>query len=215
MSLLVIILLLLAPLYLLSVAEVWRDANQRGQPGFIVAVLVAILFWPLSLIVWMATRPGLIVATSAPRSKGRQWAVVAIVGISSLLLLLLFLGTPLASIYANARSTGERARRTETMRNIARAYQMYVQDTGTLPRTLNELAGANERGIVYFTISSPHAEDILTNRYQLFPGRLPTDVIIRETRTKRSGFGVATGTVVAYNDGHVEWISDNDPRSKR
>lgn len=62
-----------------SVAWVWRDAERRGQPGFIVAVLVALLCWPLSLIVWAAARPNLTGSPAAPRSRGWILAVVAVV----------------------------------------------------------------------------------------------------------------------------------------
>ena len=42
--------------YLLSIVWAGRDASARGKSGCLVAFLVW-LFWPLSLLVWIALRP--------------------------------------------------------------------------------------------------------------------------------------------------------------
>jgi len=61
-----------------SVAWVWRDADRRGQPGFIVAVLVALLFWPLSVVVWLLVRPSLTPANAGLRAS-RTWSIALVV----------------------------------------------------------------------------------------------------------------------------------------
>lgn len=59
-------LLQIAPLVFLLVAlgvwlwsGVWiaRDANARGKPGWLVAILALFIAWPISLLVWIALRP--------------------------------------------------------------------------------------------------------------------------------------------------------------
>lgn len=44
-------------LFLASVIWIYRDAKSRGKPGVLVAVLAAVLVWPVSLLVWIALRP--------------------------------------------------------------------------------------------------------------------------------------------------------------
>lgn len=34
-----------------------RDADKRGKPGGLVALLALLLCWPISLLVWIALRP--------------------------------------------------------------------------------------------------------------------------------------------------------------
>lgn len=46
-------------LYVWSVIWAYRDAERRGKPGWLVALLVAVLSWPLSLIIWLVFRPAL------------------------------------------------------------------------------------------------------------------------------------------------------------
>ncbi len=46
-------------LYVWSVIWSYRDAERRGKPGWLVALLVALLSWPLSLIIWILFRPGI------------------------------------------------------------------------------------------------------------------------------------------------------------
>ncbi len=46
-------------LYVWSIVWSYRDAERRGKPGWLVALLVALLSWPLSLIIWVLFRPGI------------------------------------------------------------------------------------------------------------------------------------------------------------
>jgi hypothetical protein len=40
-----------------SLVWVYKDAEARGKPGCIVALLVFLLSWPLSLLAWIVFRP--------------------------------------------------------------------------------------------------------------------------------------------------------------
>ena len=53
------VLLILAGLciYIWSGVWVYRDAEGRGKPGFLVALLVLFVAWPIGLLVWIALRP--------------------------------------------------------------------------------------------------------------------------------------------------------------
>jgi len=53
-EILIIILLLF---FLWSVIYSYTDAVQRGKSGCLVALLVALLSWPIGLIVWLVFRP--------------------------------------------------------------------------------------------------------------------------------------------------------------
>ncbi|MFC6998812.1 hypothetical protein [Rufibacter roseus] len=44
-------------LYIWSIVWVYNDANRRGKPGLIIAILVALFAWPFGLILWMLVRP--------------------------------------------------------------------------------------------------------------------------------------------------------------
>lgn len=44
-------------IYFWSIVWTYRDAERRGRPGWLVALLVAIISWPLSLFVWLLIRP--------------------------------------------------------------------------------------------------------------------------------------------------------------
>jgi hypothetical protein len=52
-------------LYVWSIIWAYRDAERRGKPGWLVALLVALLSWPFSLLVWIIFRPN---TTSYSRS---------------------------------------------------------------------------------------------------------------------------------------------------
>ncbi|MFO8006224.1 MAG: hypothetical protein R6V05_00655 [Candidatus Brocadiia bacterium] len=43
--------------YVWSVVWSYGDAEARGKPGCLVALLVALLSWPLGLILWVVFRP--------------------------------------------------------------------------------------------------------------------------------------------------------------
>jgi hypothetical protein len=44
-------------LYFGSLVWIYRDAQLRGKPAFLVAFLAAVMAWPVSLLVWIALRP--------------------------------------------------------------------------------------------------------------------------------------------------------------
>ncbi len=52
----VIIGLVVCALYIASLVWVYRDANRRGKSGVLIALLVAIISWPLGLLVWVLLR---------------------------------------------------------------------------------------------------------------------------------------------------------------
>jgi hypothetical protein len=54
-----IVLGLLLILYFWSIVWAYHDALKRGKPGWLVAVLVALLSWPIGLVVWLIFRPEL------------------------------------------------------------------------------------------------------------------------------------------------------------
>lgn len=44
-------------LYVWSIAWACRDARRRGKSGLDVALMVALLVWPLGLLLWVVFRP--------------------------------------------------------------------------------------------------------------------------------------------------------------
>ena len=42
-----------------SLVWVYRDAEARGKPGWVVALVVLCLKWPISLLLWILFRPQL------------------------------------------------------------------------------------------------------------------------------------------------------------
>jgi hypothetical protein len=51
-----IIGLIFLAIYIASLVWVYRDANRRGKPGIVVALLVGLISWPIGLIVWLLIR---------------------------------------------------------------------------------------------------------------------------------------------------------------
>ena len=59
------VLTLVVPLMILVGLAAWlwsgvwaaRDAARRGKPGWLVGLLVLLIAWPVSLLVWIALRP--------------------------------------------------------------------------------------------------------------------------------------------------------------
>ena len=47
----------IAVVYVGSIVWVYRDAKAQGRPGWVMAALVALFFWPISLAVWVFSRP--------------------------------------------------------------------------------------------------------------------------------------------------------------
>lgn len=52
-----IIGLVILIIYIWSIVWAYRDAERRGKPGWLVAIVVAFLAWPLGLLVWLLVRP--------------------------------------------------------------------------------------------------------------------------------------------------------------
>ena len=43
--------------YLWSILWSSKDAERRGKPGWLVALVVAFLAWPIGLLLWLLVRP--------------------------------------------------------------------------------------------------------------------------------------------------------------
>jgi hypothetical protein len=52
----VLVYLILLGLYVWSILWGAADAGKRGKSGFLAALLIALLAWPISLIVWLLFR---------------------------------------------------------------------------------------------------------------------------------------------------------------
>ena len=44
-------------LWVWSIVWAYRDAEKRGKSGVLVALLVAFLSWPVSIVLWLVFRP--------------------------------------------------------------------------------------------------------------------------------------------------------------
>ena len=44
-------------LFVISIIWIFFDARKRGKSGLLVAILAAVIAWPLSLLIWIALRP--------------------------------------------------------------------------------------------------------------------------------------------------------------
>jgi hypothetical protein len=53
--LILVVVLICIPLW--TTVWAYRDANSRGKPGFLVALMVLVLVWPIGLLFWLITRP--------------------------------------------------------------------------------------------------------------------------------------------------------------
>lgn len=53
----VVVGLVVLALWVWSIIWVYNDAEKRGTNGVLVALLVALVSWPLGLIVWLILRP--------------------------------------------------------------------------------------------------------------------------------------------------------------
>lgn len=58
-TLVALLMVSLLSLLVTSLVWVYHDAEKRGKPGWVVALLVLLLKWPLSLLLWLAFRPEL------------------------------------------------------------------------------------------------------------------------------------------------------------
>jgi prepilin-type processing-associated H-X9-DG protein len=182
--------------FVASIVWVWRDANRRGQPGFIVAVLVGFLLWPLSLIVWLAARPGLqdgtVTQTPARGGRGCLWAalIVSVIVLLSIMgFLWVNLGRPVPqSPITKAVTQAKRTKATAMVAGIAKAYLPYRETHGHAPKNLADLQ-----------LMWPPSSDQFC---ELLPGTNATDIIVREAWKNHNGWGGA----IAFGDGHVEWV---------
>ncbi|MBC5991252.1 hypothetical protein [Pontibacter cellulosilyticus] len=52
-----IIGLIVLVIYLWSIVWAYKDAERRGKPGWLVAIVVAFLAWPIGLLLWLLVRP--------------------------------------------------------------------------------------------------------------------------------------------------------------
>ena len=140
LTLLIIIAAILLPAFIASIVWVWRDAERRGQPGFIVAVLVTFLFWPFSLIVWLLARPQVGATPTAGRQRGVGGVVLLVVllgiGLITVGASLVGLGLPMI---VKIRSDGQRETCLSQVKEIAIAYLKYQDDNGRPPEYLAEL----------------------------------------------------------------------------
>jgi hypothetical protein len=56
----IIAILIFVPIvviYMCTVGWAYHDAVRRGKPGLSVALLVALLSWPIGLLLWLVFRP--------------------------------------------------------------------------------------------------------------------------------------------------------------
>jgi hypothetical protein len=44
-------------LYIWSIIWAYKDAERRGKPGILIALVVAFLAWPIGLLLWLLIRP--------------------------------------------------------------------------------------------------------------------------------------------------------------
>jgi hypothetical protein len=52
-----ILVLLFLGLFIWSLVWVYSDAERRGKSGCLVVLLVLLSSWPISLLLWMVSRP--------------------------------------------------------------------------------------------------------------------------------------------------------------
>jgi prepilin-type processing-associated H-X9-DG protein len=196
-----------------SIVWVWRDANRRGQPGFIVAVLVGFLLWPLSLIVWLLARPGLQGGAATPARSGRGclWAALITLVILGLLIAIpiwMLLGpAPAVPNLGGARESARRIACANNVKQIAMMYRVYAgENGGTPPRSFEDL---RQYGDVDKLLRCPAAGKDGPPSYRLYPGSNATDLVIIEKPGNHGagGYNRNQGCNVGYGDGHVAWTA--------
>lgn len=57
LMIMVCVALPLIAVYIGSIIWAYNDAEKRGKPGLLVALLVLLATWPLGLIIWLLIRP--------------------------------------------------------------------------------------------------------------------------------------------------------------
>jgi hypothetical protein len=190
-----------------SVAWVWRDAERRGQPGFIVAVLVALLCWPVSLLVWLLVRPQPVGV--APSARPQPWVValiaVAMVPIVAAAVTVFVWQGERDRLSASAREHQRRQVCRAHMKQLVMAYLRYVNThEGQCPHALADL---RPYGVTDEVLRCPSNANATESSYQLFCGTNAPDVILRDNPINH----YAEGGHVAYRDGRVEWIQTGKP----
>ncbi|MHC2992279.1 hypothetical protein OB13_12000 [Pontibacter sp. HJ8] len=53
----IILCILLLVFYVWSIVWAYKDAQRRGKPGWLVALVVLLMVWPVGLVVWLLLRP--------------------------------------------------------------------------------------------------------------------------------------------------------------
>jgi len=53
----ILVFLMVLALFVWSLVWVYGDAERRGKSGCLVALLAALIHWPLSLLLWLVFRP--------------------------------------------------------------------------------------------------------------------------------------------------------------
>lgn len=56
LAVVILLCVLLLGLYIWSIVWAYNDAKKRNQSPVLVAIMVALLSWPLGLIVWLVVR---------------------------------------------------------------------------------------------------------------------------------------------------------------
>lgn len=57
LALMICALLPILAVYIGSIVWAYSDAEKRGKPGLLVALLVLLATWPVGLIIWLIIRP--------------------------------------------------------------------------------------------------------------------------------------------------------------
>jgi hypothetical protein len=53
----IILCILLLVFYVWSIVWAYTDAERRGKPGWLVALVVLLMVWPVGLVIWLLLRP--------------------------------------------------------------------------------------------------------------------------------------------------------------
>jgi len=69
---LVPIIIISLGLLIWSLIWAYGDAEKRGKPGWLVVLLIFLLNWPISLLVWLVFRPEVKVSPSAEKKPERK-----------------------------------------------------------------------------------------------------------------------------------------------
>ena len=98
--------------FVFSLIWIYRDANRRGKPGFLVALLAALIAWPVSLLVWVYFTEGVVRAWS---DKGLS---AALAGVEIALCLTLFVAVTV-HVRTRLKAAGPEAVEADKLRHAA------------------------------------------------------------------------------------------------